>query len=275
MAEKPADAVRAKPDSSLVAAVRAVAERRADAVVSAGNTGAMLAAGLLHLRRVPGVLRPAIAVPIPTRNGPSVLIDGGANADNRPEHLLQFGYMGSIFAREILGLAEPRVGLLSIGEEPEKGDQLTIEAHALLRQAPGLAFRGNVEGRDLLRGAAEVVVAGGFTGNLALKLLEGTIGELLDALREEIGATVRGKLGGLLIRPAARRLRERLDPDTYGGAYLLGLRGLAVIAHGNSGRRAIANAIRLAARGAEHRVVERLSEQLRDHERDEEALLEA
>jgi glycerol-3-phosphate acyltransferase PlsX len=267
MAEKPAEAVRTKTASSLVAAVRAVADGRADAVVSAGNTGAMLAAGLIHLRRLPGVLRPAIAVPIPARSGPSVLLDAGANADSRPEHLLQFGIMGAIFAREILGIASPEVRLLSIGEEPEKGSQLVLEAHALLSAEPGLDFRGNVEGRDLLRGAADVVVTDGFTGNIVLKLLEGTIKELFATLREEIAATPRGKLGALLIRPAARRLRTRLDPDTYGGAYLLGLRGLAVIAHGNSGRRAIANAIRLAGRGAERRVVERLAEQLPERAR--------
>jgi glycerol-3-phosphate acyltransferase PlsX len=272
MADKPAEAVRAKPDSSLVAAVRAVADGGADAVVSAGNTGAMLAAGLLHLRRLPGVARPAIAVPIPTRQGPSVLLDAGANADSRPEHLLQSGYMGSIFAAEILGVANPRVGLLSIGEEPEKGNQLTLEAHALLRDAAGIDFVGNVEGRDLLRGVADVLVTDGFTGNMTLKLLEGTIRELLDSLREEITATTRGKLGGLLIRPAARRLRSRFDPDTYGGAYLLGLRGLAVIAHGNSGRVAIANAIRLAARGADHGVVDRLAERLPERPRRDEIL---
>jgi glycerol-3-phosphate acyltransferase PlsX len=267
MAEKPAEAVRAKPDSSLVAAVRAVADGDADAVVSAGNTGAMLAAGLLHLRRVRGVLRPAIAVPIPAREGPSVLLDAGANADARPDHLVQFAHMGSVFSREILGVAAPRVRLLSIGEEDEKGNQLTLEAHRLLREDERIAFAGNAESRDLLRGAADVVVTDGFTGNVALKLLEGTIKELLDALRAEIAATPRGKLGGLLIRPAARRLRTKLDPDTYGGAYLLGLRGLAVIAHGSSGRRAIANAIRLAARGAEHGVVERLAERLGDRVR--------
>jgi len=261
MAEKPADAVRAKPDSSLVAAVRGVASGDADAVISAGNTGAMLAAGLLHLRRLPGVMRPAIAVPIPARERPSVLIDAGANADARPEHLLQFAYMGSIFSAELLGVADPEVRLLSIGEEDEKGNALTLETHALLRDSD-LNFAGNAESRDLLRGAADVVVADGFTGNVALKLLEGTIKDLLDALRQEITATTTGKLGGLLIRPAARRLRTRLDPDTYGGAYLLGLRGLAVIAHGNSGRKAIANAIRLAARGVDHRVVERLAERL-------------
>ena len=263
MHEKPAEAVRGKPGSSLVAANVAVAEGRADAVVSAGNTGAMLAAGLLHLRRIPGVMRPAIAVPIPTRRGPSVLLDAGANADGRAEHLLQFGLMGAIFAEEILELPRPEVRLLSIGEEPEKGNQLTLEAHALLA-ASDLHFAGNAESRDLLAGVADVVVCDGFTGNVTLKLLEGTIATLLDALREEIAATARGKLGGLLIRPAARRLRERLDPDTYGGAYLLGLRGLSVIAHGNSSRQAIANAIRLAARGVEHDVVGRLAARLRE-----------
>ena len=258
MREKPSEAVRAKPDSSLVAACRAVAERRADAVVSAGNTGAMLAAGLLHLRRLPSVVRPAIAVTIPTAKGPSLLLDAGANADARPDHLLQFAAMGSIFARELLAIANPEVRLLSIGEEPEKGNRLTLEAHALLA-ASDLGFAGNAESSDLLAGAADVVVCDGFTGNIALKLIEGTISSLLDALRTEIEATPRGRLGGLLIRPAAQRLRKRLDPDTSGGAYLLGLRGLSVIAHGNSSRLAIANAIKLAARGVDRDVVGRLA----------------
>lgn len=261
MDEKPAEAVRAKPSSSLVVACRAVGEGRADAVISAGNTGAMLAASLLELRRIPGVRRPAIAVTIPSRRKPTVLLDSGANADARPEDLLQFAHMGAVFAQEILGVADPVIRLLSIGEEPEKGNQLTLEAHELL-VASELNFAGNTEGRDLLDGAADVVVADGFTGNVALKLLEGTITGVLDAFREEITATATGKLGGLLIRPAARRLRRRLDPDTYGGAYLLGLRGLAVIAHGNSSRRAVTNAIRLAARGVEHGVVDRLTERV-------------
>jgi glycerol-3-phosphate acyltransferase PlsX len=261
MHDKPAEVVRAKRDSSLVRSVAAVARGEADAVVGAGNTGAMLAASLVELRRLPGVMRPAIAVPIPTESGPSVLLDSGANADARPEHLLQFAHMGAVFAEEILGVDRPEVRLLSIGEEAEKGNQLTLEAHELLAES-GLNFRGNAESRDLLAGAADVVVCDGFTGNVALKLLEGTILTLLDALRAEITATALGRLGGLLIRPAARRLRTRLDPDTYGGAYLLGLRGLVVIAHGSSGRVAVANAIRLAARGVEHDVVTRLGERL-------------
>jgi glycerol-3-phosphate acyltransferase PlsX len=262
MDEKPAEAVKSKPDSSLVVACRAVGEGDADAVVSAGNTGAMLAAAFLELRRLPGVARPAIAVVIPSENGPSVLLDSGANADARPEHLLQFAHMGAVFAQEVLDIPEPQVRLLSIGEEPEKGNQLTLDAHALLAEAEGLNFAGNTESRELLRGAADVVVCDGFTGNVVLKLLEGTIKTVLDALRQEITSSRRGKIGGLLIRPAARGMRSRLDPETYGGAYLLGLRGRAVAAHGNSSRRAIANAIRLAARGVEHDIVGSLAQRL-------------
>jgi glycerol-3-phosphate acyltransferase PlsX len=262
MHEKPADAVREKRESSLFLSCRAVHDGTADAAVSAGNTGAMLAAGLLEIRRLPDVHRPAIAVPIPALGGPSILIDAGANADARPEHLVQFAHMGAVFAEEIAGLPQPTVALLSIGEEPEKGNKLVREAHAELAEASGLRFVGNVEGRELLRKAADVVVCDGFTGNMALKLLEGTIKTTLEAFREEASSSVRGKLGGLLIRPAARGLRTRLDPDTYGGAYLLGLRGLVVIAHGNSSATAIANAVRYAAVGVAGTVVERVAERL-------------
>jgi glycerol-3-phosphate acyltransferase PlsX len=262
MHEKPAEAVRSKPDSSLVRAVRAVADGDADAVVSAGNTGAMLAASLLHVRRLPGIQRPAIGVVIPARRGPTVLIDAGANADARAEHLVQFAHMGTVFAQEILELPNPEVRLLSIGEEPEKGNQLALEAHALLAASAELRFGGNTEGRLLLEGDADVVVCDGFTGNVALKTLEGTIRSVLTSLRADIGASARGRIGGLLIRPAARHLRERLDPEMHGGAYLLGLRGLVVIAHGASSRRAIANAVRLAARGVEHGVVDHLADRV-------------
>jgi phosphate acyltransferase len=261
MDDSPVEAVRAKADSSLVRAVRAVAEGEAEAVVSAGSTGAMLAASLLHIRRLPGVFRPAIAVVIPARRRPVVLIDSGANADARPEHLVQFAYMGAVFAEELLGVVDPEVGLLSIGEEDEKGNQLTLEAHELLR-ASDLRFRGNTESRWLLEGEVDVVVTDGFTGNVALKAVEGTIRSMLEGIRGEIESSLRGKLGGLLIRPATRRVRRRLDPETYGGAYLLGLQGLVVIAHGSSSPLAIANAVRLAARGVEHGVVERLRERL-------------
>ena len=263
MDEKPSDAAREKRASSMFAACRAVGEGDAHAVVSAGNTGAMLAAGLLEIRRLPDVHRPAIAVPLPSIGGTSVLIDAGANADARPEHLVQFGHMGSVFAEEILDISDPNVALLSIGEEPEKGNRLVRETHPLL-EASHLDFVGNVESRELLAHAADVVICDGFTGNMALKLMEGTIKTLLDELRKEIEASPRGKLGGLLIRPAARGLRKRLDPDTYGGAYLLGLRGLVVIAHGSSSRTAIANAITLGAQGAAGNVVERVAARLEE-----------
>jgi glycerol-3-phosphate acyltransferase PlsX len=261
MEDKPTEAIRAKPASSLVVACKAVAEGKAEAVVSPGNTGAMLAACLRELRRLPEVRRPAIAVTIPAKRGPSVLIDAGANADARPEDLVQSAHMGTVFAQEILGVRNPEVRLLSIGEEAEKGNQLALEARGLLARSQ-LNFRGNAEGRDLLAKAADVVVTDGFTGNVALKTLEGTIRTVVEGLRDEITSSTRGKLGGMLIRPAVQRLRRRLDPDTYGGAYLLGLRGLAVIAHGNSSRMAIANAIRLAARGVEHDITGRLAARL-------------
>ena len=190
----------------------------------------------------------------------SRLIDAGANADARPEHLLQFAHMGAVFAEEILGVADPEVRLLSIGEEDEKGNELTLESHELLRSSD-LRFGGNTESRRLLEGETDVVVCDGFTGNVALKAIEGTIRSLLDAIRGELESSFRGKLGGLLIRPGARRVQRRLDPEEYGGAYL---RGLVVIAHGSSSRVAIANAVRLAARGVEHDVVERLAQRLPD-----------
>ena len=261
MDEKPGDAARTKRASSLFAVCRAVAEGDADVALSAGNTGALLAAGLVEIGRLPGVHRPAIAIPLPGPDGPTVLIDGGANADARPEHLLQFAHMGAVFAEEALGVAGPRIALLSIGEEPEKGNRLVRETHELLGGA-ALRYTGNVEGRDLLTSAADVVVCDGFTGNVALKTLEGGIQTVMSGLRAAIGSGLRTRIGGLLIRPAARELRTRLDPDTYGGAYLLGLKGLVVIAHGSSSRVAAANAIRLGARGVEGRVVERLAARL-------------
>jgi phosphate acyltransferase len=256
--DEPAAAVRSRPDSSLVRACRVVREGAAGAIVSAGPTGAMLAASLVHIGRQPGILRPGIAVPLPARGAPCVLIDAGANPDARPEHLAQFGAMGAEFASDVLGVARPRVGLLSIGEEASKGNQRTLEAHALLSAAPDLEFAGNCEGRDVLTGEFQVVVADGFAGNVLLKGLEGAAASMLSEVKRAAATSMRAKLGGLLLRPALVGLRERTDPEAYGGAYLLGVRGLAVIAHGNSGRRGIANAIRYAARGIDADVVGRL-----------------
>jgi phosphate acyltransferase len=249
--DDPTVAVRGKPDSSMVAACRLVRDGTADAVVSAGPTGAMLASSLLHIGRVRGISRPGIGVPLPAKGAPCLLIDSGANADARPEHLLQFGIMGAQFMHDVMGVERPAVGLLSIGEEASKGNALTIQAHALLAAAPDLDFAGNCEGRDVLSGRFQVLVADGFCGNVVLKTLEGAARWLFADVREAAESSMRARIGGLLLRPAIREIRERTDPEAYGGAYLLGLRGLAVIAHGNSGPRGIANAIRIAARGAE------------------------
>ncbi len=244
--DEPAAAVKAMLDSSIVVGARTVVEGRSQGFVSAGNTGAMLAAALLVVKRMSGVRRPAIVTTLPGLAGPVVLLDSGANADCRPEHLLEFGVLGSAYARTVIGLPAPRVGLLNIGEEDSKGSELAQAAHALLRDS-GLNFVGNVEGRDLLSNVADVVVTDGFTGNVALKLLEGCASAFFTRIKGAADSGMRAKAGGMLLRPALRGLRTALDPDEVGGAYLLGVRGLVVICHGNSTRRAIANALLLGA----------------------------
>ena len=253
--EEGARAVRAKPDASVSLACRLVGEGRAGAAVSSGNTGAMLAAATLHMRRVPGVIRPAIAVVLPSTGGrPVVLLDAGASAEARAEHFPQLALMGRLFSRDVLGVAEPRVGLLTIGEEEGKWSEVVLAAHALLRGGQG--FVGNIEGRDIPRGEVDVVVTDGFTGNVVLKTMEGVAQFLLGEVRQAVASTFVGRVGGLLVRPSLRRMRDRIDPETYGGAVLLGVRGVAVIGHGNSTGRGIANAVRVAARGVRERLVE-------------------
>ena len=259
MDEPPVEAVRRKPRSSLVVAARLVAEGKADALVSAGSTGAVAAASVLHIGRLPGVERAAIALVLPLFGGPVVLIDGGANVDCRPQHLLQFGVLGTAFARCVVGIASPRVGLLNVGEEPIKGNAAAVEAHRLMAgRLEG--FVGNVEGRHLFTGACDVAVCDGFVGNVLLKALEGFSGALLQALRQSAGASLRGRLGGLLLRPALRQLRDRFDYRRYGGSFLVGLRGLVVVAHGRSDAVAIASALRVAARGVRQGVVEAMGQ---------------
>lgn len=254
--EDGAKAVRAKPEASLVVATKLVAEGRASAVVSPGNTGASLAAATLHLRRLPGVIRPAIAVVMPTRLGPVTLLDAGANAESKPEYLVQFALMGRLLARDVLRIAAPRVGLLSIGEEDGKGTEMVQEVNAALRGSEG--FIGNVEGRDVPTGNVDVVVTDGFTGNVVLKTYEGAGEVFFGAIRDTLLGSVRGKLGALVARPELRKLRVKFNADTYGGAYLLGVRGLVVITHGNAPGEAIRNAIVMAARGVREHLVERV-----------------
>lgn len=254
-APDPALAARATPDASIVQAARAVGEGRAQALVSGGSTGAALAAGLFHIRRMRGIHRPALALPLPVPGAPVVLLDVGASVEARAEHLVQFAYMGAALAGTVLGVAQPRVALLSNGEEPTKGDALTIAAHEQIAGRAGLNFVGNVEGTDLTAGAADVVVTDGFTGNIALKLIEGASATLLGAVRSAAEASPRAKLGGLLLRPALRGLRDEIDPEGPGGAYMLGLRGLGVVPHGRFSRYGFSQAILLAARGVREDVV--------------------
>jgi glycerol-3-phosphate acyltransferase PlsX len=258
--EDGARAVRAKPESSVVVACKMVREGRAQGAVSLGHTGAMLAAATLYIRRIRGVQRPGIAVVLPSRAGFIVLIDAGANAEARPEHLVQFAVMGRLFAQGVLGDPAPKVGLLSIGEEEGRGSELIQQATPMLRDTPG--FIGNVEGRDIPRGSARVVVTDGFTGNVALKLYEASGEFLFSEIRGALSETLAGRLGGLLVRPSIRRMRHRLDPETVGGAFLLGVQGLAVIGHGSGSATAVTNAIHTAARGAREDVVGRLATEL-------------
>ncbi len=263
--EDPVGAVRGTPNASIVLAAADVAAGNSDAVASAGPTGATMTAALFALKRMQGVRRPALALQLvsPARDGrPTVLLDVGANAEVRPADLVQFAYLGAAFSEAVLGVARPRVALLSVGEESKKGTADVVSAHAELTGAAEIDFRGNVEGRDLLGDAADVIVTDGFTGNVALKTIEGTARTVADAVGEAARSNPVAAVGGLLLRPALGGLRRRLDPDTTGGAILLGLRGVAVVGHGSSGAEGIANAIRLAARSVEVGAVDRTAELL-------------
>ena len=247
MGEHPAQAVRAKRDSSMVVGCRLVRDGRADAFFSAGSTGAAMAAATLVMGRIPGVTRPAIATVLPTTGTPLVLLDAGANADCRAENLLQFGHMGAAYANVVLGVNAPRVALLNIGEEPTKGSLLALEAHGLLADTmPG--FIGNIEPNHLLDGAADVVVTDGFTGNVVLKLLEGASRTLLGQVRDAMLATALTKAAGAIVTPRLTELKARMDPETYGGAPLLGVDGVCIIGHGSSTSRAVEAALAVAAR---------------------------
>src|SRR3954471_16570236 len=258
-AADPARAARSTPEASIVQAARAVARGEADALVSAGSTGAALAAGLFEVKRARGIYRPALALPLPVPGKPVTLVDVGAHTEVRAEHLVQFAFMGAALVRSVLGVERPRVALLSNGEEAMKGTPLVVEAHEALasRRTDLFEWVGNVEGTQVTEGAADVVVADGFTGNVALKLIEGVSQAVLGAVRDATRSSRRAKLGGLLLKPALRGFRDHIDPEAPGGAYLLGLRRLGVVPHGRFSRRGFANAITIAARGADEDVVGR------------------
>jgi phosphate acyltransferase len=256
----PAYAVRTTPEASVVQATRAVAEGRAQAFVTGGSTGSALAAGLFHLRRDRGVYRPALALPLPNPGGsPILLLDVGANVTCRPEHLVQFAHMGSAFAQAVIGIAAPRVALLSNGEEPGKGTPDLIAVHEQLAgdRGTGLNFIGNIEGTQVVEGVADVVVMDGFTGNITLKLIEGVSSRAMRLVGEMASESARGRVGKRLIAPTMDRLQATIDPEGPGGAYMLGLRQLGVVAHGRFSARGFAQAIDVAARGIQHDVIGR------------------
>ena len=259
MHESPAAALRRKPSSSIRVAIGAVADGRAAAVVSAGNTGATVVAAHAALGLLPGVQRPALATAIPTKTSRAVLLDVGANAECRPAHLLHFAVMGSVYAQLALGVSEPRVGLLSIGEEETKGNELTRDAHRALKDAP-VRFIGNVEARDVYSGVADVIVCDGFTGNVALKVSEGLAEMVEGLLRDELSSTFSTRVGYLLSLRAFRRFRKRVDYSEYGGAPLLGVGGVVIVAHGRSSAKAVRNAILLAARFSRERLTAQIEQ---------------
>jgi phosphate acyltransferase len=256
--EEAVAAVRTRPEASIVQAARAVADGRADALVSAGSTGPTLAAATLSIKRLPGVFRPALAVLLPVPGGPVLLLDAGASVEVRPEHLVQFAYMGACFMEAVVGRERPRVGLLSVGEESGKGTPGVLAAYERIAEG-GLNFVGNVEGFDLPAAGADVVVADGFTGNVALKVLEGTLKAVSVEIRSRVRSSPLSAVGGLLVRGKLRELRDELDPERVGGAILLGLRKPVVVAHGSFGPAGIEHAVRLARRAVDEDMVGRTS----------------
>jgi phosphate acyltransferase len=256
MHDKPAQAVRNKKDSSMAVACRLVKSGEAQAFVTAGNTGGALTAGILYIGRMKGIQRPALITPFPTQHGFCTLLDVGANADVKPEHLQQFAVMGTVYARRIMNIANPTVRILSNGEEQGKGNQLVLDAAQLLAQTPGVNFQGNIEGRDVIIGLADVIITDGFTGNVLIKTAEGMVKLFRSVLMEELKASPLTSLGGLLSKPAFSRMARRLDDSEFGGAVLMGLSNVLVVGHGKSNANATRHAIRVAKQSIESKMVE-------------------
>lgn len=257
MDESPVAAVREKKDASINVALEAVKMGKADAVVSAGNTGAFMAAALFKLGRIPGVERPAIATIFPTRSGRVLCLDMGANSDNRPQHLKQFAEMGSLYAEHVLHVKSPRVGLLNIGEEPEKGNELTLAAYPLLKGSP-INFIGMIEAKEIISGKVDVVVCDGFTGNLILKFGESVSGFIIDLLKAELLKNPITWLASILLLPSILGIKKKVDSDEFGGAPILGINGVCIKAHGRAKAKAIKNAIRVAAEAVREKMIENI-----------------
>ena len=267
MSEKAASAARRKSGSSLGVLTQLHKDRKVDALFSAGNTGALVATSLLGLGRIESVSRPALAAVMPNPSGGTVLLDVGANSDCKPSWLVQFAHMGAVYARYLLGRTEPRVGLLSIGEEDTKGNSLVLETLPLLRRARHLNFVGNVEGRDILKGTCDVIVTDGFTGNVVLKTAEGVATMLGHKVKQELRRDLLARVGALFLLPALKRVKAEVDWEEYGAAPLLGVNGVCFVGHGSSGPRAVCSAIRTLSRFVELRVNEHIREEIEaDHD---------
>ena len=259
--DRPVSAIREKKDSSMVVALKLVKEKKADAIVSAGNTGALLAGGLLILGRIKGIDRPALAPPYPTTDGISVLIDGGANSDCKPRNLLEFGIMGSVYAEKVLEIKRPGVCIVNIGTEEEKGSEIVKEAYKLCKNGP-FNFKGNIEARDIPAGYADVIVCDGFTGNVILKLTEGLADSIFRLLKEEFVKNPLRKIGASLLKSGLKDFKERFDYTEYGGAPFLGVKGVLIKAHGSSDAKAVKNAIRQGIKFIENNVIDDIAEKI-------------
>ncbi len=267
MHETPTEALRTKRDSSILVGLRMQKDKKAEGFISSGSTGAVMAGALLSLGRIEGVSRPAIASFMPTEHGGCILLDAGANLDCKPHHLLQFAAMGSSYCQYVFDRPAPKVGLLSVGEEASKGDELTQKAHQLLLDSK-LNFIGNIEGRDILRGTADVVVCDGFVGNVILKFAESVVRMFFGSIKRYVYTSIFAQLGGLLIKPALKRFARDLDYEEYGGALLLGVDGVCVICHGRSTSKAIKNAVLVAYRCVAHQVNEHIREQVMSYKKE-------
>jgi phosphate acyltransferase len=262
MAEKPVVAIKTKKDSSLVKAFELVRDNECDVMITAGSTGAAVAGATLIVRRIKGISRPALCPVLPTNTGSVLLVDCGANVDCKPSYLAQFGLMGSIYMKNVMGIKNPRVGLINNGSEEEKGNALTKAAYPLLKEQKSINFKGNVEGREILSGDFDVVVADGFVGNIILKFLEGLAKSLMGMLKDELMSDFKSKIGALLSKPAFRRFKKRVDYSDYGGALLLGINGGVIKAHGSSNAKAMASTVRQARQFIVSGVVESIKNEI-------------
>jgi glycerol-3-phosphate acyltransferase PlsX len=262
MSDHPGDVIKNKKDSSIFVGTRIVSENSNFAFVSAGNTGAVMASALINMKRIRGIFRPAIAVVIPLSDKRIVLIDSGANSDCKPQYLAQFAKMGNMFAQNILKIDNPKIGLVNVGTEEEKGSELAVQSHKLIKTIKDINFIGNVEGRDIFDGACDVVVCDGFTGNILLKSAEGMANLFFKEIKKILKSNMVSKLGALFLKNSFMEMKKKFDYEEYGGSFLIGINGIVIIAHGSSKAKAIKNAIRVAIEGQNYSLVEKIAESI-------------